>query len=304
MHFFYLLQPFLGATLVTALSTLPNANKLFARAWSTSGGAVYPRKHLSEAELENLSYLHSIQCKDAECLREKDPISLLNAVEDTWRKPQPDLPMKDAPEKKHEWLVLDGTILKEPLDDIWLSQRQLSVKLVIGTTAHVCASEKLLSKYINWTEDLVRNHVKKSNLSELKLAEDALNAYPNTYKGLTSLISDLRIVCPLYDMWKKMTKVPFYIVVQTRGKLDLANANSDVDAILGRYEPKTPEQRRYLSTMQQLFYHYVWHGEITHMEVSGRKVLVVGQDNLPASNYSFCDFWIKKNVVPLYAQLD
>lgn len=98
-----------GATLVTALAAMPGSNKLFARAWASSGGAIYPRKTLSESELENQSFLNSINCDNVTCLRQLNAEFLTNAVFDTWRKSQPDLPAKgESPEKRHEWLVLDG----------------------------------------------------------------------------------------------------------------------------------------------------------------------------------------------------
>lgn len=294
-----------GGTLVTALATIKGSEKLFARAWSSSGSALYPKKELNEAEKENESFNGVFDCKDADCLRKIPAEKLMQSIEDTWRKPQPDLPLKNEdPEKRHEWLVLDGKLLQDHPAATWASEDGLKVKLVIGTTAHSASSEKLLMRYTNWTEDLVVNHVKNSALSNLKIAEDALKMYNKTYKGLTAMISDIRKVCPLFAITIQMYKVPFYVVTQTRGEHDLADVDSDVDAILGRYEPKTPEQRRYVSAMQQLFYYFVWHGEIQQNAGIAHKVLVVGQDTLPASTYSHCDFWINKDVALKYAQLD
>lgn len=288
---------------MTAISTIRNAKKLFARAWSTSGGALFPTKSLAESEEENLSYLNSIQCKDVKCLKEKTGEELMYAIEDIWRKPQADLPNKQEIDlKQHEWLVLDGNILMNPINTP--IEKNLSVNLVLGTTAHVSTSDILLMKYKNWTENLVQAYVRNSFLKELNLTENVLKLYPNTYKGLTSIISDIRTICPLYLLKSQLKTGPFYVVTQARNEQDLADADSDVDAILGRYEPKTPEQRRYLSTMQQLFYHYVWHREIEHMKTGTNQVLIIGQDHLPQSSYPNCDFWKSKNVVPKYGLLD
>lgn len=73
-----------------------------------------------------------------------------------------------------------------------------------------------------------------------------------------------------------------------------------------RYEPKTPEQRRYVSEMQNLFYHFVWHdGKIIPVEQANqKKFLVVNQVILSASNFSHCDFWINNNIVLPYADVD
>lgn len=198
---------------------------------------------------------------------------------------------------------MDGRILKEHPGDVWSRDSDLPVKLVIGSTAHAGSSEKLLLKHTKWTEELVKQHINESFLSVKNLTEEALKMYPTTYKGLSSMISDIRIICPLFSISSEMHKVPFYVVNQTRFEQDIADIDSDVDAILGRYEPKTPEQRRYFSAMQGLFYHYVWHGKI-EQNMIGQKVLVVGQDVLAQPSYSHCAFWIVKNVVLSYAALD
>lgn len=119
------------------------------------------------------------------------------------------------------------------------------------------------------------------------------------------MVSDIRVVCPLLAISTQQKGVPFYVVTQTRGEQNISDVDSDVDAILGRYEPKTPEQRRYLTAIQQLFYHYVWHGEVLPTEdIRSNKVLIVGQDVLPSTNYNHCNFWIKNDFVPKYAQMD
>ncbi|XP_074037555.1 neurotactin-like [Leptinotarsa decemlineata] len=293
-----------GATLVTALSTIPDAKKYFARAWASSGGAIYPKKPVAESEMENQSFMEAVQCEDVECLRSLDAEKLVSAVEDTWRKPQPDLPTVDeVPEKRHEWLVLDGRILKEHPDEVWSREEELPVKLIVGTTAQAGSTEKLLLKHTEWTEPLVKEHINQSFLSKNNLSDDALKMYPATYRGLSTMISDIRIACPLFSICSRVHKIPFYIVTQTRWQHDIADIDSDVDAILGRYEPKTPEQRRYFSAMQGLFYDYVWKGKI-EQEMIGQKVLVVGQDVLLNSTYSHCAFWMVKNIVPTYAALD
>ncbi|KAJ8937558.1 hypothetical protein NQ314_011793 [Rhamnusium bicolor] len=264
-----------GATLVTALSTMQDAHKYFARAWASSGGAIYPKKSIYEAQQDNKSFLEAVQCQNIECLRNLDAVKL----------------------------VLDGKILKEDPAEVWAKEENLPVNLIIGSTAHSGSSEKLLMRHKNWTEDLVKQHINESFLSEKNLTDEVLKMYPATYKGLSSMISDIRIVCPLFAVSSKMHKVPFYVVTQTRFEQDIADVDSDVDAILGRYEPKTPEQRRYFSAMQGLFYHYVWHGKI-EQNMFGQKVLVVGQDVLPNTTYSHCSFWMEKNIVLPYAALD
>ncbi|KAL3266643.1 hypothetical protein HHI36_010806 [Cryptolaemus montrouzieri] len=292
-----------GATLVTALSTIKNPQKYFTRAWATSGSSIYPKKSRSESEAENRKFLEIIQCKDVECLRNIDAVKLLNAVEDTWRKPQPDLPHpEEDPNKFHEWLVLDGNILREHPATVWANE-DLKVQLILGSTAHAAHSSKLLLRHKEWTEPLVKEHINMSMLSTKNMTDEVFKMYPMNYKGLSTMISDIRIVCPLFAISSQMRRVPLYVVTQTRGEQNLADIESDVDAILGRYEPKTPEQRRYVSAMQGLFYHFVWHGKIEQQNM-GHEVLIVGQDVLPNSTYSQCAYWINKNIVLTHAALD
>lgn len=228
----------------------------------------------------------------------------MNAVPDTWRKPQPDLPSKnEIPDKRHEWLVLDGVILREYPSEVWGQEKLLPSGLVIGTTAHAAASQKLLMKHKEWTKELVEEHEQQSFLAEKGLIEQANSFYNTTYKGLVTMISDIRFVCPLLAITGHMQGVPFYVVNQTRGEQDLADIDSDIDAILGRYEPHTPEQRRYVSEIQNLFYHFVWHEKVSHQVGHGHRVIVVGQSVLSSANYSHCDFWIAKDALP-YAELD
>lgn len=296
-----------GATLATALATINGTEKLFKRVWASSGSAIYPKKQLSESETDNLSFLSATQCKDASCLREMDAALLTSLIPDVWRKPQPDLPGKNEdPDKRHEWLVLDGKYLKEHPATVWVNEEALQFRLVLGTTAHASATEKLWLKHQPWTEELVRQHVNGSFLSTKNLTKQALDKYPSTYKGLVTMVSDIRTVCPLFAISTQMQNVPFYVVTQTRGEQDLADIDSDVDAILGRYEPKTPEQRRYVSEIQNLFYHYIWHdGKSFFTQQTGqKKVLVIDQVILPGSNFSHCDFWINNNIVLPYADLD
>lgn len=50
------------------------------------------------------------------------------------------------------------------------------------------------------------------------------------------MISDIRIVCPLYVQAKSQSNIAFYVVTQTQSRngLNLADVDSDVQAILGK----------------------------------------------------------------------
>lgn len=293
-----------GATLVTSLLSYEKAGDLFARAWVSSGSGLYPGKSIQEYEEANKNYLDLVKCKDRRCLSESRLEDVMNAVPDTWRSASPDLPMPEDEDisKKHEWLTLDGYYLKSHLLNVLPTTK---IPVVIGTTAHESASNKLFMRYTNWTSELVTKHVNKSMIGKKGFVDEALKLYNTTYQGLASMITDIRTICPLLALAKQRSDIPFYYVSQTHGENQIADVDSDISAILGRYEPKTPEQRRYVAAMQQFFYHYVWHGEVS--QTSLRKnmlILDVGQDVNPVKEYPNCDFWISKDFVPRYARQD
>lgn len=293
-----------GATLVTALTTSPWAKDLYARAWVTSGSALFPGQPLPEYEKRNKDFLAQSKCSNADCLRNTTDKEILDAVPDTWGRNWPDLPAADENSTTgHDWLILDGEILFQHPADVWSKEEQGPLRLIVGTTMHESHSEKLHLKHKEWTPELVRQHISESRIGQLNLTEEALKRYNATYQGLVSMISDIRTVCPLLTIARQQQNVPFYIVMQTGGNLKIAEVDSDILAILGRYEPKTPEERRYVSAMQQMFYHYVSHGTVNHYNPR-TPILEMSQDALPRENLENCDFWIQADVVPRYAKLD
>lgn len=284
-----------GGTLVAALAASPATKGLFARAWVASGAASFPGKPLADSERANNDFLNTTICKDAECLRSMEDEDVLDAVPDSWKRSVTKLPDNSA--SAHEWLVLDGQILQKHPIDVWKSESG-PARLVIGTTAHESHSAKLFEEQKEWTPEIVRKYIQDSKLGELGLTDEILKRYNATYQGLVSIISDIRTICPLLTINKQQPAIPFYVVTQTGGEQNIADVDADVQAILGRYEPKTPEQRRYVSAIQQLFYHYVSHGDIK------QRIFNVGQDALQVDDYPNCSFWISKDIVPRYARLD
>uniref|UniRef100_A0A182K8Z1 Carboxylesterase type B domain-containing protein n=1 Tax=Anopheles christyi TaxID=43041 RepID=A0A182K8Z1_9DIPT len=292
-----------GATIVTALASSNKTSKLFARTWISSGASIFPGKPLADSEKENALYMSKVRCEDSNCLMEKEDEEILDAVPDVWRRTFPDLPAADENATvRHEWLVLDGNIMQQHPADVWSADVSNNVRYVIGSTTHEAHNTKLHLKYTEWTPELVTRHVNESVVGKLGLTEEALRRYNATYQGLVAMVSDIRTICPLLTITQNLQSSQFYVVSQPSGELGIADVDSDVQAILGRYEPKTPEQRRYISAIQQLFYHYVSHGEIKH-ELR-KKLLDIGQDALPTYNTDNCLFWIKNDVVPRYARLD
>ena len=126
-------------------------------------------------------------------------------------------------------------------------------------------------------------------------------------KGLATMISDIRVVCPLLAFAGSRTfdRVPFYVSTQPRGTGTMADVDNDVAVILGSYTALAAEEKRHFTAIQQLFNHFVWHGKVIQNDPKGvNRVLMVGQDVLSELEYPNCDFWIKKNIVPMYARVD
>ena len=295
-----------GGTLVSALVTSRFVKNLYNRAWVSSSAAMLPGKPLVDSERLNQQYMDLIQCKDVDCLRDASVDEILDAIPDTWREYPAELPSADENSgEKHEWLVLDGHLLHTHPADVWKAE-VAKTNFVIGTTAHQSHNEKLHLKYTNWTAEDIRQYVGESKIGTLNLTDEAIKLYnATTYQGLVAMISDIRTVCPLLTMARQQLTAPFYVVTQTKNEINLADVDADVQAILGRYEPKTNEQKRYVSSMQQIFYHYVANGEIKQYEPR-RPVLNVGGDQnaITSEDYSHCNFWISKDIVPRYQRID
>ncbi|XP_076241406.1 neurotactin isoform X2 [Calliopsis andreniformis] len=294
-----------GGTLVTTLVGTRRAKGLFSRVWTSSGSAIFPGRELAVSEKLSEQFLNSTRCSDAACLRSKSAEELMDSVPETWHLGNVGLPeSREATLKnrRHEWLVLDGAILQEPVGEIW-AKEELPVKIVMGTTAHAGTPLKYLNSNTTLNSTQVEKIVRESLLGTTGLADEALSRYNATLKGLLSMISDIRVICPLLTVARMKTNIPFYVATQPRG--ELADPDSDAAAILGSYAARTPAEKRHVSAMQQLFNHYVWHGDVVQADPNGvKRVLVVGQDTLSERDYPNCDFWIEKDVVPSYGRVD
>lgn len=114
------------------------------------------------------------------------------------------------------------------------------------------------------------------------------------------MISDIRIICPLLVQARSQSNIVFYVVTQTQGEDQVADVDSDIQAILGRYSTTSPEKRRYHETMLHLFYYFVYNRKVYQYN-SQNTILDIQQDITPKSNYSHCDFWIANQFVPNFA---
>lgn len=293
-----------GATLVSALVTSKKADKLYSRAWVSSPSGIFPGKSLTESEKRNEEFLRTIECTDVECLRSLTAEHLWAATPDNWFNNQNGIPAENevSSSERHEWLVLDGIILQQHPADIWKEEKTGKPRLVIGTTAHANIDEKL--RETNWTAETIRSFIQASRIGALNLTDEAIKRYNITdHRGLLSMISDIRTVCPLLANARLQPTVPFYVATQGEGEDQLVNVDADVQAILGRYEPHTVEQRRFMASMQQLFFYYVSHGTVPQFDAH-KRVINLGQDPLAQEDYSHCNFWISHDIVPRYARVD
>lgn len=302
-----------GATLVNALVSSKKLDGLYTRAWASSSSAIFPGKPLQESERINQQLLATLDCQDADCLRDASAEKVWAATPDTWFNFPVALPQAQEASNgnHHEWLVLDGDILYQHPTESWKQvpaatqqQQMQQPRLVLGATAHEAHTLQLRELHANWTAEEVRAYLQASKLGAMGLTDEIIQRYnATTYAALVAIITDIRTVCPLLVNARLQPSVPFYVVTQGEGKDQLATVDADVQAILGRYEPHTVEQRRFLSAMQQLFYYYVSHGTVQSFD-SRRRVIIVGQDAIAQEDHEHCNYWISKDIVPRYARTD
>lgn len=264
---------------------------------------VFSGKQLVEYERDNSEYAKSFgqNCGEKSCFQKLDDKKLLEKIPDPWKKDLTLFLPSVGEEKPHDFLVVDGGILKEDPRKIWDKEGRLSTRLVIGTTAHAAYDPlKQGSFNPNMTAEEIRKYVSESLIGASNLTDQALKLYGESVQGLIAMISDIRIVCPLLVLANSQNHVPFYIATQTQGEMNVADVDSDIQAILGRYTSETPAKRRYLDALRNEFYYFVSHGKMQHYSFQ-HFVLVIDQDILPKSDYTNCNFWIKENFVPHYA---
>ncbi|KAK0162836.1 hypothetical protein PV327_006580 [Microctonus hyperodae] len=301
-----------GGTLVTTLLTARQVKEknLFARAWISSSSIVFPSRDLTSAERLAEPFLIAIQCRDASCLRSKSANDIMEAVPTSWYRNEPGLPeTREAAllDRRHDWLVNDGVIIQEDVYQV-LQRDGPPVKIMMGTTAHAATPKRFKDANVTVVVGQIEKIVKESLFGINGDADAALRRYNTTIKGLVSMISDIRVVCPLFNFTSSLSTserdIPFYLSTQTRGHL--ANPDSDVAAILGSYTAISPDEKRHVSAIQQLFNQFVWHGRVIEAanKPANRRIIVVDQDILPERDHPNCDFWIRKNIVPKFARLD
>lgn len=181
-----------GATLATALTAIPRANKLFKQVWASSGSFHFPGESLENSERNNLGYAGLFpECKEKTCWKSKDASELINKVPKEWSvEHMTSLPAYNENSSEfHDWIVLDGVNLKEHPEDFWKSSTKGMPKIVIGTTAHAAfdpSKNSFLSQ--NLTEEEIESYVNDSKIGNLNLTEEAFKRYGKTKEGKTIVI--------------------------------------------------------------------------------------------------------------------
>jgi carboxylesterase type B len=176
-----------GATLATALTAIPRANKLFKQVWASSGSYHYPGESLEVSERSNLGYAGLFpECKEKSNWQNKEASDLVSKVPKEWSIDHlSKLPAwNENSSEFHDWIVLDGVNLKTHPEDFWKSTTKDLPQIVIGTTADVAYDPKdpILSRQ-NLTEDEIETYVKDSKIGNLNLTDEAFSRYGKTKEG-------------------------------------------------------------------------------------------------------------------------
>ncbi|XP_058798694.1 neurotactin [Phymastichus coffea] len=296
-----------GGTLVTALVGARRPDEpLFQRAWISSGSISFPTLERVEAEKDNGVFLDITKCRDAACLKNLDARELMGMVPPAWFLPNDGLPkISELTSRKHHWLIKDEVVIQHHIGSIFAQNngdnRLPLPKIVMGTTAQSGQLPDDFNYNATYPNTTVIRAFLDSLLGTAADADRAFAQYNATVKGLHTLISDIRVTCPLMTLATARNDIPFYIVTFPRDLI--ADVDSDAAAILGFFPMKTAEQKRHLAAIQTLFSHFVYHGEVEKFEAS-KRILIVDQDVLPKAGYDNCKLWIEKSLVPNLARVD
>ena len=142
-----------GATLATALTAVPSARDLFAKAWVSNGAGVYANKTMAQANAENKQILRALNCgsDEVECLVDATAEDITEAIPYEWRDTNmPELPQSG--EKEHSWMVIDKHLLLQHPKDFWKEfQMTNNIPMVFGATAQGEVNFKTNATFFNST---------------------------------------------------------------------------------------------------------------------------------------------------------
>ncbi|KAJ8676007.1 hypothetical protein QAD02_011793 [Eretmocerus hayati] len=289
-----------GGTLAAALIGSHKAKGLFQNVWISSGSANFPMSELRDSEKQNKEFLDAIGCEDSKCLRDKPAETLMEAVPPSWYVSKDELPEANAASAlKHEWLVKDGVFVREHMGDVWKSN--FPAKVILGSTAQSGQLPANFNYNTTYDPQLIKKVISDSLIGTKGLTEAVLTKYETTLKGLHTMISDIRVVCPLFWVTVSNKKIPMYVSRFPRdGKI--ADVDSDAAAILGIYPNATVQQRQHLGEMQKIFKQFVWNGKVDKIDQG--MYLFIDEDVIPHANIDICNYWIHQDMVPNFAKLN
>lgn len=162
-----------GATLVLSLTASPVASKLFERAWASSPSAVLPEKNLVDLEEQNKQFAELFrECSNLTCWQNQDASKLFEKVPQLWRRSFSSMLPSIAENHSsiHQFLGLDGVILKKHPIDVW-SSGSIASKLVIGTTRHASYEGTTIAA------DGIYQLINDSKIGEANLTEEVIKRY-------------------------------------------------------------------------------------------------------------------------------
>lgn len=176
---------------MTALTSSARANKLFKQAWASSPSAHFPGLDLIDYERANADYGKSLGSNcDQACLKGLDEKKLIDSIPAAWKNDVSASLPTVGEEKGHEFLIVDGGIIKKHPQDVWKKDLKLASKLVIGTTAHVAFDPLKPARFnVNMTAEEVRKYVSESQIGSANLTEEAIKLYGDSVQGLIKMIS-------------------------------------------------------------------------------------------------------------------
>lgn len=116
------------------------------------------------------------ECVNKTCWQDQDPAKLINKTPDSWKRNFADsLPkIGENYASMHQFLGLDGVILKKHPYEAWKNIPNLSSKLVIGTTQHAAYDREESSTV---SSEGIFQLVNDSKIGEAGLTQEALDRY-------------------------------------------------------------------------------------------------------------------------------
>ncbi|XP_043237456.1 neurotactin-like [Amphibalanus amphitrite] len=312
-----------GATLMSLLTAVPRSKQLYTNMWLTGGSGHldnFTMPDLRQASENNAQYLSYVDCADARCLRNRTVQQLLEAVPRVWHRIPTGLPRLNEP--RHNWLVRDGFLLTESVHDAWAESQERRRELpdpliVLGVNAQQDGAPDLYGVR-EWNVSSVAESYVATTLGTFpgELRDRATRLYlrhgGDPWTQIATMVSDVRTVCPLYAAARRAAghftnRAYFYLAAQKRhGETGfIADARSDIEAILGVYRAETIEQRKFVDNMQHMFYKFVREGRLPLDASAADKVYVVDDGIGTVSSHRSCDdLWNSSGLYPQYARRD